>query len=593
MFKYFVTFPTASFLLIAKTFVFVSLLGLASSLSSKTTQTTMGKSKVNAMHWFRKGLRLSDNPALVACLEQAPQNVYPVYVLDGNSYQLIRCTPLRANFLVECLQDLDKNLRTLGSRLYVLSGDPTVVLPEKWEEWKITDLSYEEDETGEPYAWQRDETIVNLAQTSDICLFTAQSETLYPLKDYVKKAKEGKAVPGTMTGFQKLFGGMPTMKKALPHPSKESFPKNEDLEALSKLYLPPKSPTDLPWPRGIPKSEVESLWDANNCMNLTPVIHGGETLARKALKKKLKDANWVATFEKPKTSCTSLEPSTTALGPYLSWGCLSPREVWFAIDDAISKSSVTNVSKPPVSLQGQILWRDFNNLIAHDANTHHPGSWNHIEGNKYCRQIPWDDDPKLVEAWKEGRTGYPWIDAAMRQLAQEGWIHHLGRHAVACFLTRGDLWQSWEEGANHFEAQLLDADYALNGFNWMWLSCSGFFYQYFRCYSPVAFQKKNDPNGQYIRKYVPELKDVPSKYIYSPWEAPASTLGNAGVILGKNYPYPLVEHKTISKENMGRMKQAYDDHKAREAIKAEAAKAAKKKTSSDSTKPSKKKRRTK
>lgn len=535
----------------------------------------MPSTKVNAMHWFRKGLRLSDNPALVACLEQAPQNVYPVYVMDGNSYQLYRCTPLRANFLVECLQDLDKNLRRLGSRLYVLSGDPTVVLPEKWKEWKITDFSYEEDETGEPYAFQRDEIITDLAQKSDIRLFTAESETLYPLKEYVAKAKNGKAVPGTMTAFQKIFRGMPAMKKPLPYPPKESFPKNDDLEALSKLYLPPKRPTDLPWPRGIPKSEVEYLWDAKDCENLTPVVHGGETLARKALKKKLKDANWVATFEKPKTSCTSLEPSTTALGPYLSWGCLSPREVWFAIETAVSKSSVATISKPPVSLHGQILWRDFNNLMAHDANIHHSGSWNHIEGNRYCRQIPWDDDPKLVEAWKAGKTGYPWIDAAMRQLAQEGWIHHLGRHAVACFLTRGDLWQSWEEGAKHFEAQLLDADYSLNGFNWMWLSCSGFFYQYFRCYSPIAFQKKNDPNGQYIRKYVPELRDVPSKYIYSPWEAPALALENAGVVLGKNYPYPLVDHKTISKENMGRMKQAYDDHKARQAAEAETAKAEK------------------
>lgn len=545
----------------------------------------MSKTKVvNAMHWFRKGLRLSDNPALVACLEQEPKNVYPVYVLDGNSYQLLRCTPLRANFLVECLQDLDKNLRTLGSRLYVLSGDPTVVLPEKWDEWKITDLSYEEDETGEPYARQRDETIVNLAQSADIRLFTAASETLYPLKDYVNKSKKG--VPGTMTGFQKLFGSMPEMKKALPHPSKDQFPCNVDFEALSELYLPPKRPTDLPWPRGIPKSEVESIWGPSDCKNLTPIVQGGETLARKALKKKLKDANWVASFEKPKTSCTSLDPSTTALGPYLSWGCLSSREVWFAIDAAIARSSVTTVSKPPVSLHGQVLWRDFNNLMAHDANNQHPGCWNQIEGNKYCRQIPWDDDPKLVEAWKAGQTGYPWIDAAMRQLAQEGWIHHLGRHAVACFLTRGDLWQSWEEGAKHFEAQLLDADYALNGFNWMWLSCSGFFYQYFRCYSPVAFQQKNDPTGQYIRKYVPELKDLPSKYIYSPWEASTSILDKAGVQLGKDYPYPLVEHKSIAKENMSRMKQAYDDHKAREAEAAEAAKAAKKAAAKNKKSPS-------
>jgi cryptochrome len=134
-------------------------------------------------------------------------------------------------------------------------------------------------------------------------------------------------------------------------------------------------------------------------------------------------------------------------------------------------------------------------LIAHSANKETPGSWQQIEGNKYSRDIPWSKNEEFLDAWKNGKTGYPWIDACMIQLANEGWMHHLGRHAVACFLTRGDLWQSWEEGALHFESQLLDADYSVNVFNWLWLSCSGFFYQYFRCYSPVAFQKKNDPNG--------------------------------------------------------------------------------------------------
>jgi cryptochrome len=535
----------------------------------------------NAMHWFRKGLRLHDNPALVASLEQSPQRIYPVYVLDGNCYQLLRCTPLRANFLVECLQDLDSNLRSLGSRLYVLEGDPTTALPDKWKEWNITHLSYEEDESGEPYAAERDETIVKQAQKANIRLFTECSETLYPLKEYAKKAG-AKGVPATMTGFQKVFGSMPSKAKVLPAPTKDDFPDNlsDNKKEESKLYLPPKKPTDLPWPRGIPKSQVESSWSLKDCQNLTPLVHGGETLARQALKESLKDANWVATFEKPKTSCTSLTPSTTALSPYLSWGCLSPRQVWFALDNAVARTSSTKHSKPPVSLHGQMLWRDFNNLIAHDANKEHPGCWNQIEGNKYCREVPWDDDPKMLGAWKTGQTGFPWIDAAMRQLAQEGWIHHLGRHAVACFLTRGDLWQSWEEGAKHFESQLLDADYALNGFNWMWLSCSGFFYQYFRCYSPIAFQKKNDPNGLYIRKYVPELKDLPSKYIYAPWEAPSSILQKAGVRLGpgKDYPRPIVDdHTAISKANMSRMKQAYDDHKAREASK--------------TTKPSKKQRK--
>ncbi|CAB9500349.1 Cryptochrome-1 [Seminavis robusta] len=525
--------------------------------------SSSAKGSKGAMHWFRKGLRIHDNPALVACLEQSPQRVYPVFVLDGNSYQLLRCTALRANFLVETLQDLDENLRALGSRLYVLKGDPTKALPKFWKEFNITHMSFEEDESGEPYAAERDEKIIEKAQKANVRLFSQCTETMYPLKDYVTKAG-AKGVPATMTGFQKLFKSMKPMSKVLPAPEKEDFPDMDEDDLLAAQYLPPKRPTDLPWPRGIPKSEVEPLWGPKDCKNLTPIVHGGETLARKALTESLKRSNWVATFEKPKTSCTSLAPSTTALSPYLSWGCLSPREVWFALDEAVSRAS-SNVkpSKPPVSLHGQMLWRDFNNLMAHDANKEVPGCWNKMEGNKYCRQIPWDDDPRLLEAWKTGKTGFPWIDAAMRQLTQEGWIHHLGRHAVACFLTRGDLWQSWEEGAKHFEAELLDADYALNGFNWLWLSCSGFFFQYFRCYSPIVFQKKNDPNGQYIRKFVPELKDLPSKYIYEPWEAPASVLQKAGVKLGKTYPRPLVDHAVISKENMNRMKQAYDAHKAR------------------------------
>lgn len=166
-----------------------------------------------------------------------------------------------------------------------------------------------------------------------------------------------------------------------------------------------------------------------------------------------------------------------------------------------------------------------------------------------------------MQAWKEGQTGFPWIDACMAQLRAEGWIHHLGRHAVACFLTRGDLWQSWEKGAAHFEEELLDADYALNGFNWLWLSCSGFFYQYFRCYSPVAFQKKNDPTGAYIRKWLPLLRKLPDKYIYEPWKAPTAVLGQAGIKLGETYPRPIVDHAVVSKENMEKMSFAYAMHK--------------------------------
>eukprot|EP00953_Heterococcus_sp_UTEX-ZZ885_P023859 13091-Heterococcus_DN1.PRE.1 len=163
-----------------------------------------------------------------------------------------------------------------------------------------------------------------------------------------------------------------------------------------------------------------------------------------------------------------------------------------------------------------------------------------MEGNALCKQIPWDNNPEFLAAWKESRTGYPFIDAIMTQLRTEGWIHHLARHAVACFLTRGDLWQSWEAGAKRGNR-------------------SG--QTFHRCYSPVAFGKKTDPTGAYIRKYMPQLRKYPDKYIYEPWTAPLSVQKAANCVIGTDYPAPIVDHKEVSKENMARMKEAYAANK--------------------------------
>jgi cryptochrome len=463
---------------------------------------SMMSSKSISMHWFRKGLRLHDNPALLHALEKAKKGeggqFYPVYVIDGDCFQLKHCSAIRANFLVECLADLDHALREMGSRLYVVSGDPTEVLPKLWEDWDVSHLTYEAEETGEPYATKRDETIMKLSKEKDIEVETFCSETLFSLDAYVLKSGGLGKVPGTMGKFQGIFGKMGKVPKPLKAPTKIDFTSldQKHIEDLEGQMLPPSKATDLPWPRNTPKKDVRPIWGSEDCKNLTPIVHGGESLGLEQLWSMTAKSAWVASFEKPKTSCTALKPSTTGISPFMSLGCLSPRTVWYAISEAIERAPAsTPVSKPPVSLHGQMLWRDFNNLIAHSANRETPGSWGQIEGNKYCRFVGWQHNERFLEAWKHAKTGYPWIDACMMQLKTEGWMHHLGRHAVACFLTRGDLWQSWEEGAAYFESQLLDADYALNGFNWLWLSCSGFFYQYFRCYSPVSFQKKKDPNG--------------------------------------------------------------------------------------------------
>lgn len=180
--------------------------------------------------------------------------------------------------------------------------------------------------------------------------------------------------------------------------------------------------------------------------------------------------------------------------------------------------------------------------------------------NKICRQIPWYDDQSLLDAWAYGRTGYPFIDAIMRQLRQEGWIHHLGRHTVACFLTRGDLWQSWEKGQQVFEELLLDADWATNAGNWLWMSASAFNYQYNRIYNPSAFGKKTDPRGDYIKKYCPELRQFPSNLIYEPWKAMSSDKQKYQCIIGRDYPNRIVIHELVQRININRMKQAYQIH---------------------------------
>lgn len=273
---------------------------------------------------------------------------------------------------------------------------------------------------------------------------------------------------------------------------------------------------------------------------------GGESVALEMLGRIIEDKEYTATFEKPKTAPTAFEPqATTLLSPHLHFGSLSVREFYWRVQDVV-ESFKGKASHPPVSLTGQLLFRD----MYFGAHAGIGEVFGQTVYNGHCRFIPWHLPSKIDHAtktvtgeyhvdseeaeewfqrWKFGRTGFPWIDALMRQLRQEGWIHHLGRHAVACFLTRGGCYISWERGAEVFEEWLLDHETACNAGNWQWLSCSAFFSQFFRCYSPVAFPKNWDKEGTFVRRYVPELAKLDKKYIYEPWKAPVVDLKKAGV----------------------------------------------------------------
>ncbi|XP_050101182.1 cryptochrome-2 [Anopheles aquasalis] len=543
--------------------------------------------KETIIHWFRKGLRIHDNPALSLAVDKVRQNpnkycLRPIFVLDPAIRKWLRVGPNRWRFLQQTLVNLDENLRTINTRLYVVRGNPVQIFPDLFDRWNVSLLTYEHDI--EPYAVQRDKTVQEQARKHNVATHVEVSHTIFDPETIVKR--NGGKPPLT---YQKYASVAAACKIPLPLPAPQKLPEtgvepekdSQELKNHSCYEPPTMSELDV---------DEESLQDCK--------FPGGETEALRRMEQCLSRKAWICSFEKPNTSPNSLEPSTTVLSPYLKFGCLSARLFYSRIQEIIKGQKH---SQPPVSLIGQVMWREFYYCVA--AVT---PNFDKMSGNEVCIQVDWDTNKEYLDAWTEGRTGYPFIDAIMRQLRQEGWIHHLARHAVACFLTRGDLWISWEEGQRVFEELLLDADWALNAGNWMWLSASAFFHQYFRVYSPVAFGKKTDPEGKYIKKYVPELARFPSGIIYEPWKANLETQKKLGCIIGKDYPKRIVVHEEISKTNIQRMSAAYRRNKAlkeggqseasvsEDAGSATPSKSSSKRTSSNGsskTKPSPKKRK--
>lgn len=536
--------------------------------------------------WFRRDVRMHDNLALHAALQQIKNTsgkgdveLIPLYILHRP--QLLRCGVHRFQFVLESVANLAKSFQDRGIPLLIAKGDGFKVLECLLPAWGITHLFF--DGACEPFGIERDNQVLDVAKTLNIQTHVTNGYNLYDLKKVI--TSHSNQAPKTYRSFLKAIGN-------------QSKP-NEPIPAPEKLPSPLRNPTEL-------YQNVLNYWNDSNQSNqsqknknkkliediggpkhdftlpdlqhfqFTPpekhsFIYGGEEIALEMLKKFCADETRVAKFEKPKTSpaATPPSPSTTVLSPYLHLGCLSPRTFYHTVQAILQRHS--NVTKPPTSLLGQLLWRDFYHCHG-QANPY----FDKMEESPTCLQInwryhlipekkeDWSADDKLArsqfEAWRDGKTGFPWIDAIMIQLKEEGWMHHLARHAVACFLTRGDLYISWIRGLEVFQERLIDHDWSVNAGNWLWLSSSYFFTAYFRVYSPISFGKKYDPEGLLIKKYIPALKKFPAKYIYEPWKAPESIQRSAGCRIGTDYPAPIVEHPKAKKKCLEGLKMSYANH---------------------------------
>lgn len=533
--------------------------------------------------WIRTDLRLHDNVALAAALELKPEVLYPVWTWDPHYVYHARVSPNRWRFLLDCQRDLSTSIegKTAGKNgLLVMRGNPVACLHQAFKDWKITHLVFEQDT--DTYAMLRDKKVMDMAESVGVKVIVKLGRTLYD-PEALTRLNNGKAIYN-ISAVQKFGAQIGEIPRPLEAPKSipsagdttlhlerdETVEMNPDLNAIQR-----KDGTDsvtcyerMDGPNGtfaVPTMEELNMKDA-------PGPHrGGEAEALRSLTSYLADKKQTATFEKPKTNPgVFLPPETTLLSPHLHFGSLSIRKFYWDVMDVV-KAYGSGASTPPTSLEGQLLFRDM--YFAAQYATDH---YEQTRGNPHCRYIPWklgntyDRDGKVTgydtsdkqanlwfERWKTGQTGFPWIDAIMRQLARDGWIHHLARHSVACFLTRGHCYISWERGADVFEELLIDHETACNVGNWQWLSCTAFFSQFYRVYSPVAFGKKWDKTGALIREYVPELKDVPEKFIYEPWKMSIVDQKAAGVVIGQTYPKPMLDVSEQAKIALAGMKASY------------------------------------
>jgi cryptochrome len=469
----------------------------------------------------------------------------------------------------------------------------------------VTHLVFERDT--DAYAKERDAAVTKAANEAGVKVVTRYGRTLWDSDEIVAK-HDGKPTMSLnqLRAMGDKIGPIPRpidAPKSLPDPGPmpvdfaKTEPKRKPDINEKHRKTSEKAYTDIAGPKG--DFAVETLEELGFPAATTP-HRGGETHALKALDKIIANVQYISTFRKPQTSPAQFEPqSTTLLSPHLHFGSLSVRLLYWRSQDTLTeyvRKGGKNASSPPESMTGQLLFRDMY-FAAHAA----IGSpFSQTLGNAHCRFIPWHlptkvnpddlistgtyevDNAKAEEwfqRWAHGMTGFPWIDALMRQLRQEGWIHHLGRHSVACFLTRGGAYISWERGADVFEELLIDHEVASNAGNWQWLSCTAFFAQFYRVYSPISFGQKWDKEGDFIRRYVPELAKLDKKYIYEPWKAPIADQKKAGVrVQGdgmdkfhegdvdidgdveglKTYPKPMFDFQERRRICLNSMKKAYD-----------------------------------
>ncbi len=452
-----------------------------------------------ALLWFRRDLRVADHPALTLAAREFDR-VIPVFVLDDTLLQGRFASAPRTRFMLGCLHALDTALRDCGSGLVIRHGAPEDELVKLADETGAGAVLWTSDVA--PYARARDRRVT--IALSDAGVRAQPQGGTYVVDISKPRTQVGKP----FTVFSPFHRRWLDLERRTIH----------------------RAPSELPaLPGSLRKGRIPSVdaLDVDGHDLPEPLCEPGEPAARKALTRWLDGG--LKTYDDTHDLVAD-EHGTSGLSPYLRWGCISAAEC--------ESRAARRTGQGASAWIRQLCWRDF---YAHVMLTH-PGNAHHEFQPRY-RDLEWVEDDDALEAWRTGTTGFPLVDAAMRQLARTGWMHNRARLVVGSFLTK-DLHLDWRLGEAHFEALLLDGEPAQNNGNWQWVSSVGVDpAPYFRrIFNPMLQQRKFDPDGVYVRRWVPELRDVPDDKLVEPWTMTGDEQAAAGCVIGSDYPAPIVEH---------------------------------------------------
>ncbi len=455
--------------------------------------------KNNIIVWFRNDLRVLDNPTLSKA-SKTDGNVIPLFILDKQLFNGARSSQNRNRFLIESLINLDNNLKKIKSRLIIAEGDPELILSEYCKKYEVSSVYISEDYT--PYSIKRDNAVTNSLNKNGIQVNKFPGRLVVSNLDAIRTKTE--SIFKVYTPFYNNWS-LIQRRQVCPIPEKINTPAD-----IYSIELPKISDLDKKY--------------------LSPNVSlGGEDKALEIFNS-FKSKN---IFDYNEAHNDLPGDKTSRISPYLHFGCIS----------ALYMESSVGQSDGETAWKRQLCWRDFYNYILFN----YPSNIRSEFQEKY-RNLKWNNNDALLKAWQEGKTGYPIVDAAMRQLNNEGWMHNRGRLIVGSFLTK-DLFIDWRKGEDYFQKMLIDGDISNNNGNWQWIASVGVDPApvFRRIFNPTLQQEKFDPDGVYIKKYVPELKNVPLKYLGDPSLMPNDVQEESGCKIGKDYPFPIINHSEARK----------------------------------------------